>query len=412
MRTEKYRGSMLVTQMFGLLLGLLGLHLGVSRLHADTYGYEFRPGPHAPAGFRPGPGADASGLDLSASVFTGMDLSNAKFTGTNLRRARFYQVRFSSGGASFKDADLRGAAFLESPNGPHRNGFEGCDFSGALINGLGFFRQQDHLSLEQIRSTKSYQLKDLSSCQIVAGISERQAYDQKKLAIRPVTLDLRGFDLRRATLVAGDFAESSFTDSVITEATFVRSKVTPEQILSTKLYELDSETDVTTGSVYANRTWRLASRQGYSDIGFSLVDLSDWDFTDADLQGAKFHDVNLTGVSFKGADISGAEFWKSIGTEQLISTKSYQEGNLARISFVWLDLTRVTFANQNLTQAQFVYCDVRGVDFTDAIITRAGFQYMDFPPTLDQIKSTWNYKHGRMEGIRLPEELAEALRQE
>jgi len=29
--------------------------------------------------------------------------------------------------------------------------------------------------------------------------------------------------------------------------------------------------------------------------------------------------------------------------------------------------------------------------------------------TLDQIKSTWNYKVGRMEGIVLPQELQEAL---
>jgi len=32
--------------------------------------------------------------------------------------------------------------------------------------------------------------------------------------------------------------------------------------------------------------------------------------------------------------------------------------------------------------------------------------------TLDQIKSTWNYKHGRMAGIQLPEELAKALEKE
>jgi len=32
--------------------------------------------------------------------------------------------------------------------------------------------------------------------------------------------------------------------------------------------------------------------------------------------------------------------------------------------------------------------------------------------TLAQIKSTWNYKHGRMEGVELPDELADALKAE
>ncbi len=32
--------------------------------------------------------------------------------------------------------------------------------------------------------------------------------------------------------------------------------------------------------------------------------------------------------------------------------------------------------------------------------------------TLEQIKSTWNYQHGRMEGIKFREEFAEALREE
>ena len=32
--------------------------------------------------------------------------------------------------------------------------------------------------------------------------------------------------------------------------------------------------------------------------------------------------------------------------------------------------------------------------------------------TTEQIKSTWNYKHGHMEGIILPKDIADALQQE
>jgi uncharacterized protein YjbI with pentapeptide repeats len=377
--------------------------------NADTYGYEFHPGPGVPEGFTPGPGVDARGMDLSGSVFIGMDLSHARFEGCNLQRARFYQARFFSGGGSFRSADLRNAAFLESPDQPFRGRFADCDFTDALINGLSFLRQQDHLTLDQIRSTRSYKLKDLSACQIVAGVHEKEHYSYKNLTIKPVAVDLREFDLRDATFVAGDFTECDFRDAVITGATFVRSILTPAQIMSTKRYVMDPELDVSTGSMYANPARQLVARNGYADIGFSLVDLSSWDFTNADLRGARFHDAKLDGVSFVGADISGAEFWKSITQEQLLSTKSYKEGNLASTMFVWLDLSKMDFSRRILAGARFVYCDLSRADFTDAVITEADFRYLDDPPTVEQIKSTWNYKHGRMGGIFLPRQLQDAL---
>ena len=386
--------------------------IGGACVYADHYGYEFRPGPHVPAGFKPGPGVDASGTDLGGSVFVGMDLSNARFDGCNLQQAHFYQVRFYSGGASFRGADLRNAAFLESPDGPPRAAFSVCDFSDALVNGLSFIQQRDHLTLEQLQSTRSYKLKDLSGCQIVAGLHERGNYGYGALSIRDVAIDFRGFDLRGAIFVAGDFTHCDFGDAIITGATFVRSKITPAQIMSTKRYTLDPVTDRTTGSAYANPARQLVAREGYEDIGFSLVDLSDWDFANADLRGTRFHAVNLDGVSFSGADVSGAEFWKSIGRQQLFSTKSYKEGNLIGTVFVWVDLSGMDFSSKNLTGVRFLYCDLSGADFTDAVVTDADFRYLDHPLTVEQIKSTWNYKHGRMEGVVLREELANALRAE
>ena len=49
-----------------------------------------------------------------------------------------------------------------------------------------------------------------------------------------------------------------------------------------------------------------------------------------------------------------------------------------------------------------------GLDITDSVITDCDFT--DFKGlTLENVKSTWNYKHGRMEGIKLPEEIQKAL---
>ena len=77
---------------------------------------------------------------------------------------------------------------------------------------------------------------------------------------------------------------------------------------------------------------------------------------------------------------------------------------------VSLDLANVDFSQQDLTRAKFVQCDLTGADFTDAVITDADFHgCLDTPPTVEQIKSTWNYKHGRMAGVLLAEQLQAAL---
>lgn len=396
-----------------LLSLLVALGLGNPCLYGDTYGYEFRPGPNVPRDFKPGPGVDASGLDLSGSAFIGMDLSNANFERSDLQRTFFAQVRFQKGGASFKGADLRYARFAESPDSPKQEGFGKCDFTDAMIQGLQFVHQYAHLTIEQLRSTKSFKLKDLNGCQIVGGVNERRWYSYYHLEPRPVELDFRQFDLRNATFAAGDFTKSDFRGAIITGATFFKSRITREQIESTTRYIADPHQSVTEGRMYMNPLEMLVPRSGYAGIGFSFMDLSDWDFAHADLRGARFREVNLEGVDFTGADVRDAHFWKSISKEQLLTTKSYQRGSLVGVVFAWLDLSNVDFSYQNLTGAVFVQCDLTDADFTGAVITDADFRACaDQPPTIEQVKSTWNYQHGRMEGIKFREELAEALREE
>lgn len=399
----------------GLLSVLFVFSCMAMRAYADTYGYEFRPGPNAPAGFRPGPGVDASGLDLSGSAFVGMDLSNANFERCNLQRVFFAQVRFQQGSASFREADLRYARFAETPHSPKQEGLDECDFTDALIQGLQFTTQYAHLTIDQIRSTKSFKMKDLSGCQIVGGVSDRKSYSFYHLRPRPVEVDFRQFDLRNATFAAGDFTNSQFAGAIIRGCTFFKSNISPDQIASTSRYVPDAHVGGFPDSFFVtpDHFGMLTSRSGYAGLGFAHMDLSSWNFAKADLRGTRLCDVNLTGVDFSGADISEAHFSNSISKDQLVATTSYQTGDLAGIVFARLDLSSVDFSRQNLTRSIFVLCDLSGADFTDAIITSADFASCIHPLlTLDQIKSTWNYKHGRMEGIRLPEELAEALRQE
>jgi len=73
------------------------------------------------------------------------------------------------------------------------------------------------------------------------------------------------------------------------------------------------------------------------------------------------------------------------------------------------------------TGAAFRECDLTNADFTDAVITGASFgEFTRLTPfarpnpglTIEQIRSTWNFKHGRMDGIQLPPDLSAALAEE
>jgi len=416
-------------RLLSMLPVLFALLAGRSSINADTHGYDFRPGPHAPKGFQPGPGADATGMDLSGSAFIGMDLSNANFEDCTLQRAVFVQVRFQHGSASFKGADLRYAMFIDTPDSPAEEWLDERAFTDALINGLQFVDQRAHLSLTQLRSTRSFKLKDLSECQIVGGVSESNNYSYFNLRRKPIAVDFRQFDLRNATFAAADFSKSDFTGAIITGATFFKSAISPAQIASTS--RCISRCDVNPFRMLVSRPGHpnlrvphqdltrvfdgriLSFRSGYADLAFSYMDLSTWDFVNADLRGTRFCDVNLTGVDFTGANISEAHFWKSISKEQLLATQSYRMGDLVGIVLARLDLSNVDFSGQNLTRARFVECNLNGADFTDAIITDADFRgCFRPPPTVEQIESTWNYKHGRMEGIKLRDDVAEALKKE
>jgi O-phosphoseryl-tRNA(Cys) synthetase len=51
----------------------------------------------------------------------------------------------------------------------------------------------------------------------------------------------------------------------------------------------------------------------------------------------------------------------------------------------------------------------KGANFTDAIISGCIFTNNVKNLTVEQIKSTWNYKVGRMDGIKLPPDIQKAL---
>ncbi len=90
------------------------------------------------------------------------------------------------------------------------------------------------------------------------------------------------------------------------------------------------------------------------------------------------------------------------------STKSYQEGTLEGFTFDEnVDWSTIDVSGLNLTNA-VLGGNWENAQFEDAVITGADCRGL----TLEQIKQTWNYKYGHMEGVTVSEEVQAALEAE
>lgn len=183
----------------------------------------------------------------------------------------------------------------------------------------------------QLKSTKSYQEKDLTGIKLGSN-------------------DMRGWDFRGQNLTS-----SSFNSAILTNIDFTGANLTSADFTSVALY----------------------------GVIFTGANLTSVDFTSAVLSGVNFTDANLTSVNFvsttfKGAGLTNATIdWADFGgsvsrgftEKQLRSTKSYQEKNLTGIKFDSNDLSGWDFSGQDLTSSSFGSANLSNVDFTGANLT-------------------------------------------
>ncbi|MFO7905672.1 MAG: pentapeptide repeat-containing protein [Pirellulaceae bacterium] len=323
---------------------------------------------------------NAAGRDLRGSRFVGLDLSGAVFDGCNLYGVVMYQCNLAN--ASFRNVVFTGAVVGDCQ-------VDGADFADATINGSGFDDDEVYstrrleISPEQLISTRSYKIKDLSRCVICASRA-------------PPAYDFRRANLRHALFLNGDFTKCDFSDASLYDANFVNATLAFEQLAST--------------ADFRRRRFRirLCPTQAIltGDVNFSGIDLDGsefWNFSpDWDIAAAR-----INGCTFRGG----------LSKTQLCSTRSYKEGDLSRMELALCDLSDCRLARINFTGARFGQCDFSGADLSDAVITGVDFyttvnlqvSHGCAGLTPDQIRSTWNYKHDRMHGIALPEEVANAL---
>ncbi|MBQ6533725.1 MAG: pentapeptide repeat-containing protein, partial [Opitutales bacterium] len=114
---------------------------------------------------------------------------------------------------------------------------------------------------------------------------------------------------------------------------------------------------------YANFTKAYAT-----SANFEYANLAEANFTNANLTSAYFVMATLVNANFTNATINNASFRgaavRGFTTEQLYSTKSYQDKNLSGVIFAANGLSEWNLDGQNLTSASFDYATLTNADFT------------------------------------------------
>lgn len=333
---------------------------------ADTEQPAVLLGPFVPRGFHVGPDVDFSGINLNGSEFVGQNLTGAVFDGCDLKGVRIHDCWLNN--ASFKNASLRGAVLSECK-------IENADFTNAVINGMLPLATGTRLSKQQLMSTRSYREKDLSQCSIVGDrFSNAEEYE----------LDLNGMNLSNAVLAQGDFRPCNLAGAKIDGVTFRSSTISFDQIKATRNF----------------------AKRDFANVVFDHVILTGAvNFSNQTLDGASLSFQSESPPKLDGASINRIQIYhQSIGFSDLQATKNYRHGDLTGMWFNNFRFANADLRGINLTGSKFSRCDFESADMTDAVITDCDFRYSS-NLTMEQIKSTWNFRHRRLEKIEFPETL-------
>lgn len=397
-------------------------------------------------------GADLGSANLRSAHINEASLTGTDMTNTEVRGASFYGATgltpeqvYST--ASYQAGDLTGVQL-----GLHN--LSGWNFSGQVLNGVSFLRATVNgadftnadvrgasfyeavgLTAEQLYSTSSYQMGDLTSLSLYG-------------------LDLTGWNFATQNLTDGGFVYATMTGADLSDAnlgganfisaTLSAAKFTNANVSGANFSLVSGGTGLTSEQLYSTTSYQTGDLVG---IGLARNNLAGWDFAERDLGGANFGGATLTDANLRGANLTNAQFrsasrpWEpaelsgvnftdawiagagfsgtGLTTAQLRSTASYKAGNLTGIDFSsndfagWdfagLNLTGADFSSTelvdanlsstNLTGASFVVAAMSEADLTNAEILGADFRDSDF--TSIQLISTASYQRGDLTDVSL-----------
>jgi uncharacterized protein YjbI with pentapeptide repeats len=282
------------------------------------------------------PGAGLIRRNLTMAYLIGADL-----TGANAHHANLTDADLSQG--NLRNANLTAATLTDA------------DFTGAEIRGASFNHDFANfggigISLEQLYSTASYQLHDLSGTRFW----QNQFFEG----------NFAGQNLTNADFFRAWLTDADFTDAEVRGANFNSTEIMPAQLYSTASYQARDLSGIGLGS--NNLTGANFVAQNLTNASFWGATLSDADFTGAEVRGASF---NIT--------VYDRNYLRREGTgltlSQLYSTTSYQSKDLSGISLRWNHLVGGNFEGQNLNEANFGQANLTGASFHQANLTNANF---------------------------------------
>ncbi|MDR1484802.1 MAG: pentapeptide repeat-containing protein [Planctomycetaceae bacterium] len=214
--------------------------------------------------------------------------------------------------------------------------------------------------------------------------------------------DLRGL---RVNWVVFD-ASCDFTDAVIhtdgdkTIAKTELGTIAPSLILQTASYKKHNLTGVIVDDFpFQNK---------------AAIDFSNCDLSYAKLCGGINHIIDLRNCNLTDSKLCSTALGH-ITKEQLYTTQSYKKRIINNVTFNKIDLTNATLNDLKLIGCIFGRAEspISKCNFKNANLTNSDISNCDFTNainlSIDQIKSTWNYKNNRMDGIKLPEEIPKEL---
>ena len=210
--------------------------------------------------------------------------------------------------------------------------------------------------------------------------------------------DLTDFSFKNCKFVNGSIffpPDADFTDTLFMEGCDI--KLTPQQLIQTQNYKIKI----------------LRCRRLFGD--FPNVDFSDCEisccFTAERLDGAKFHNTWFIDSLIP----------KGMTQEQFKQTRNYRTGIFLGVyNTLAVDArrdikTRSIFQDLDISGMNFSFCKLggsfSGTNMTDTVFTECYLTTVR-DLTLEQVKSTWNYKAGRMSLCKWPEYIKKALEEE
>ncbi|MCA9196530.1 MAG: pentapeptide repeat-containing protein [Planctomycetales bacterium] len=333
--------------------------------------------------------------DISRSTFANSVLTQARLTGSNLTSVDFTGTRID--GANFDSAQGFTVEQLYSTWNYEAKQLSGLGLSWLDLGGVNL----QHQSLRD----STFFATSLTSADLSHSDLRNARMDQSRLNDANLSnADLTGASLYSATLTNANLSGARLSRAWFTLANLDRANLSNADLAGADFWETRLRSAEFTGANIKDTSFTRAigflpeqlystisyQQQDLGAISFSGLNLQGWDFGGQNLHGADFRDANLTDVNFGEAIIDGVAFSRTLTSEQLYSTASYQAKKLQGVVFESANLSSWDFRDQDLSHAAFFRTTLSDVNLDNANIDGVYFENVrGLEP--EQLYSTANY---------------------